>query len=85
MPLEMTPDETPAEAVLRRWGHAVRTRRDELKLSQSQLAALAKLDQTTVSSIERGAHQLTLPTGLALAEALQTTYDALFSVGESVA
>ena len=85
MPLETPADETPAAAVLRRWGRAVRLRRDELGLSQAQLAEQAKLDQTTVSSIERGAHQLTLPTGLAIAEALQTTYDALFSVGEAVA
>lgn len=84
MPLETPADETPAAAVLRRWGRAVRSRRDELGLSQAQLAEKAKLDQTTVSSIERGAHQLTLPTGLALAQALQTTYDALFSVGEAV-
>jgi transcriptional regulator with XRE-family HTH domain len=71
--------------ILLRWGGAVRARRKALGLTQQQLATAAGVDQTTVSDIELGKHQPSLAKGLAIAAALETTYDALFAVGEEVA
>jgi len=71
--------------VLKRWGAAISARRKELGLSQSGLAAAAGVDQRTISSYELGRFQPPVETAVAIAKALQTTHDSLFSVDEVVA
>lgn len=78
----------PADAgteILQRWGAAICARRKELGLSQVELAEATKVDQRTISAYERGRYQPPLDTRLAIAKALDTTHDSLFSVDEVVA
>lgn len=72
------------EEIRRRWGANVRKRRDELRLSQEDLAAAAGMSQTAISRIELGNQGIPLDVGLALAKALDTSYDALFSVDDAI-
>lgn len=72
------------EQIRRRWGANVRKRRDELRLSQEELAEATGISQTAISRIELGNQGVPLGVGLALAKALDTTYDSLFSVDEVV-
>lgn len=78
------PNEVAREIKLR-WGAAVKGRRKERGLLQEQLAELAGIDQATVSGIETGRYLASLETRIAIAKALGTTHDSLFSVDEVVA
>jgi transcriptional regulator with XRE-family HTH domain len=71
---------TAADDIRKRWGAKVRSRRDDRRLTQDELAAAAGCSQTTISRVELGRQSLDLDLGLKIAEALATTYDALFSV-----
>ena len=54
-------------------GRAVRARRTELGLSQEKLAGASGLDRSFVGEIDRGQRNVTIPTLLRLAFALDTT------------
>lgn len=58
-------------------GQRIRRRRKELKLTQAMLAEKADLSDTNISHIERGATKLSLPSLIAVANALGTTADSL--------
>ncbi|MEV0269702.1 helix-turn-helix transcriptional regulator [Hamadaea sp. NPDC050747] len=65
----MTEDE-PTSDLLAAFGLAVRRARTELGMSQERLAAIAGLDRTYVSGLERGKRNPTLTTQKRLAAAL---------------
>lgn len=79
------PKEELAHEIKQRWGAAVRARRKELDLRQGQLAELAGTDQGTISNFETGRWLPGVDTRVAIAKALNTTHDTLFSVDEVVA
>jgi transcriptional regulator with XRE-family HTH domain len=70
-----------ADEVLKRWGRNVAKAR-EGNLTQEGLAAATKSSQATISRIELGKQQPTLDLALAIAAALDTTHDRLFSVDQ---
>lgn len=57
-------------ALLKRFGVAVKARRDELTLSQEELAERADLHRTYISGIEQGRRNLSLLNIVKLAQAL---------------
>ena len=61
------------EPVLRKFGANVRAKRDAKELSQEKLAELADLDRTYVSSVERGARNISMLSVVRIAKALKTT------------
>lgn len=67
---------TPDPA-LRRFGLNVRARREARELSQEKLAELADLDRTYISSVERGARNISLLSSIRIAKALRTTVATL--------
>lgn len=58
-------------------GRRVRRCRKSLKLTQAQLAEKAGLSDTNISHIERGKTKLSLPSLIAIANALETNSDYL--------
>ena len=70
---------TDTAALRSRWAERVRTRRQELGLTQFQVATAAGLQQATVSQIERGEHAGSDETRIALARALKTEVADLFA------
>jgi transcriptional regulator with XRE-family HTH domain len=62
-----------------RFGKAIRRRRRELDLSQEELAELAELHRTYISSIERGQRNPSLENIEKLAKALDISISALFA------
>ena len=62
-----------------RFGFAVKTRREELGLTQEDLAELAQIHRTYVSDIERGARNVSLINVERLAGALKVSLAALFA------
>lgn len=58
-------------------GKRVREARKRLGITQSSLAEKANLSDTLVSHIERGATKLSLPSIIAVANALETSVDSL--------
>jgi transcriptional regulator with XRE-family HTH domain len=60
------------------FGHRVRSIRESRGLSQEQLAELARLHRTYVSSLERGQRNVGLDNILALADALGVPAAGLF-------
>lgn len=73
------------EDILKRWGAAVRARREELQMSQVGLATAAGCSQRLVSAIELGETQTELSKRLAIAKALQTSHETLFAIPEEAA
>ena len=66
-------------------GTAIRNKRNELGISQEELADRAGLHRTYISDIERGARNLSLESINKLAQALKVTIGSLFlSAGASV-
>lgn len=57
--------------ILRRFGKRVRAGRDELGISQEELAARADLDRTYVGGVERGERNVSLVNIYRLAKALE--------------
>lgn len=51
-------------------GNLIRSRREDLKIKQGDLASIAGVDQGNLSKIERGAAKATLDTYLRLCSAL---------------
>jgi transcriptional regulator with XRE-family HTH domain len=64
-----------------RFGHRVRDLRQARGMSQEQLAELAGLHRTYVSSLERGQRNVGLDNILALAAALEVSPAELFAGG----
>jgi transcriptional regulator with XRE-family HTH domain len=62
-------------------GYAIRTAREELNLSQEELADMAKVTQTTISSIERGKKRPHPGTLANIAKALKTPEVLLHIMG----
>lgn len=58
-------------------GKRIRSRRKELHFTQAVLAEKADLSDTNIFHIERGATKLSLPSLIAIANALETTTDSL--------
>jgi transcriptional regulator with XRE-family HTH domain len=70
----------PAQDVRERFGDAVRARRDELGLTQEELAHRAGIHRTYLSDVERGARNVSLVNIEALAAALGVPMAELFRV-----
>lgn len=68
--------------VRERFGDAVRARREELQLTQEDLADKAGIHRTYLSDIERGARNLSLINIEKLAAALNVSMAALFEAVE---
>ena len=64
--------------IRKRFGGAVRQRRQELGLSQEDLAERAELHRTYISDIERGSRNPSLQNIEKIAKALQTSISLLF-------
>lgn len=69
---------------VRAFGAAVRTRREELGLSQEALGYRAKVHRTYVSDVERGARNPTVRVVWKLADALDTDPSGLFRTAEGL-
>lgn len=67
----------PPEPALKRFGASVRAKRDAKELSQEKLAELADLDRTYISSVERGARNISMLSVVRIAKALRTTVSEL--------
>lgn len=63
---------------LKRFGEAVRARREALKVSQEELAARCRLHRTYVAGVERGIRNPSLKSIKKLAEGLGLSLGALF-------
>ena len=74
-------DERQWRPLAARFGAAVRARRQELRLSQADLAESAKLHEVQISRVETGAANVSLATIAALAAALDVEVSDLFSTG----
>lgn len=59
--------------ILRRFGKRIRAKREDLGISQEELAARADLDRTYVGGVERGERNVSLVNIHRLAKALDTT------------
>lgn len=80
-----TENATEAEDVKRRWGTAIKQQREFRKMTQQKLAEAVGVDQTTVSSWERGMKAPGLENQLAIARALGTDPRVLFSFPDTTA
>jgi transcriptional regulator with XRE-family HTH domain len=65
-----------------RFGFAVKTRREELELTQEDLADRAGIHRTYLSDVERGARNLSLINIERLATALDLPISGLFQIVE---
>ena len=64
-------------------GRAVRARRTQLGLSQEKLASTSGLDRSFVGEIDRGQRNVTMPTLLRIALALDTTPGTLIDAAHA--
>jgi transcriptional regulator with XRE-family HTH domain len=67
------------QGVKERFGHAVRKRRQELGISQEELADRAGLHRTYIGDIERGARNLSLENIEKIAKAMEVSISNLFA------
>lgn len=63
---------------------AIKTRRQDMHIQQSDLAAAIGVDKSTMSRIEKGDNNLSAALIFTIAEALQTTPGALFGEAQSL-
>jgi len=70
--------------LLQSFGTAVRDRRQELELSQEELAARAGLNRTYIGDIERGARNVALVNITLLASALEIKPSSLLMSAEKL-
>ncbi len=70
-------------SVQERFGDAVRARREELRMTQEDLAHKAGIHRTYLSDIERGTRNLSLINIEKLAAALSITMSKLFEAVEA--
>ena len=78
MPKKSTAHAKPPK-VCRAFGQAVRARRNELGLTQEDLAAAAQINRTYIGDIERGARNVALTNIVRLAHALKLTVPEFFA------
>lgn len=62
------------------FGDRIRNRREELGLTQTELAEKTKLQQGYISRVERGKFEPTAPTIISLAVALEISADELLGI-----
>jgi transcriptional regulator with XRE-family HTH domain len=62
----------------KRFGEAVRKRRNELQLSQEKLAEKARLHRTYIADIERGERNISLESIVKVIQALDLTLEQFF-------
>lgn len=62
----------------------MRKRRKELGLTQAKVAKLANMERPHYTRIELGTSNPSLPVGLRIKQALQTTDDAIFENEEDI-
>jgi transcriptional regulator with XRE-family HTH domain len=72
-----------AEEIKKRWGGNIRRRRDELRMTQTALAQATGCSQAAISRMEQGLVEIPVDTGLRIADALATTFPALFTVEQT--
>lgn len=60
-------------------GRAIKTRREELGLSQEKLAERSKLHRTYISDVERGTRNITILSLSKITSALNLSLDEFFS------
>jgi transcriptional regulator with XRE-family HTH domain len=65
--------------IKQRFGLAIKERRQELAISQEELAERASLHRTYVSDIERGTRNVSIENIAKLAKALNISISALFA------
>ncbi len=65
--------------IKKRFGTAIKKRRQELGISQEELAFRSELHRTYISDIERGSRNLSLENIEKLAKALEISISALFA------
>ncbi|MDY6804955.1 MAG: helix-turn-helix transcriptional regulator [Cyanobacteriota bacterium] len=65
--------------IKKRFGTAIKKRRQELGISQEELAFRSELHRTYISDIERGSRNLSLENIEKLAKALDISISALFA------
>jgi transcriptional regulator with XRE-family HTH domain len=65
-----------------RFGFAIKARREELDMTQEDLAEVAGIHRTYVSDIERGSRNVSLINIERLAKALRMTISVLFELAE---
>lgn len=63
--------------IISRFGLAVRRRRDELGITQEELAFIAKINRSYVGDVERGSRNVSLKTIERFATALRLTPEEL--------
>lgn len=80
-----TENATEATDVKRRWGIAIKQQREYRRMTQQKLAEAVGVDQTTVSSWERGIKAPGLENQLAIARALAVDARLIFSFPDTTA
>lgn len=66
-------------------GNKVKSRREELGLSQAELAAATQISQPGISRIENGGYMPSSPVVIELAKALKISTDELLCMDERMA
>ena len=66
------------ESILKRFGKAVRAKRNELGVSQEEFADMCGLDRSYVGGVERGERNLSLVNIERIAKALKISLSELF-------
>lgn len=81
---QASPHRTDEAALKRRFGTAVRRHREQLGLTQRQLAARTKIARTYLADVERGARNPCLSIIVRIAEGLGLSLSMLFSTFEVI-
>lgn len=68
--MDLQPNKRTAHPLCRRWGAAIRERRDLMKIRQDVLASVTGIPQQTISKIEHGKFNPSVDTLLKLAQGL---------------
>jgi putative transcriptional regulator len=69
----------PVQADFQGYGERIKLKRSQLSLSQSALAELVGVSRQTIISMEAGGYAPSVFLALRVAEALQTTVEALWA------
>jgi transcriptional regulator with XRE-family HTH domain len=73
----------PVSSISRQFGHAVRSRRSAIGISQEKLAERSGLHPTYISMIERGIRNVTLDVAARIAKALKVELPLLIDEAQS--
>lgn len=72
----------PSQDIRERFGFAIKVRREELELTQEDLAEKAGIHRTYLSDIERGSRNVSIINVERIAEALELAMSELFRLVE---